>query len=771
MSLTLCMIVKDEVDAVESILADYRKHFDQVVIAVSHREAYKQLKDRTSVKGCDIFYRKWTNDFAEAREAVRERVKTDYWFWMDADDKLQNPERLRDLTGYMAEKNIDMLQFRYEYAHNEQGESIADHWRERLVRTAHNHRWLGAVHETLIADAANVVKSDAVVVVHQKDAEGMEQSLLRNLTILEQSYEKDQDPRTMHYLGLSYLGLKQYEKAIQFLIKHIESSGWDEERYRSWCKIAEAELLLGAGRRALSATNGAIDEKPDYPDAYYLKAMIYNEMGQFEKVVEWIKVGLSKPEPSTLSIVDPTLYKYRGMFLGAIAYLQLGQVKKAWALYREVRDIAPEYPIAEDLAALFEEAYYDDGAADRLKWLLQYCRDNGGKPEKLLQAIPYKLLSDPKLNYWRTQFTEPVIWPKKSIAFYCGMGAEPWGPDTLSKGMGGSEEAVVYLSRELARQGWSVTVYNDREDEYFEAHIATSAVTSSNMPQLVHYKPWTMFNPNDTFDVVVSWRAPQFFNGMDIKARLKCVDLHDTPVGHVTISDTSIKNVDLFFFKSKYQTEYGDVPQEKIVIAPNGIVPDHFAGVDVERNPLKVIFGSSADRGLDVLCDIWPKVKEAVPQAELVWAYGWNTFDTFHTNNPERMKWKWQTVRKMQLNGVKDLGRLSHEDLAKEMLSCGVWAYPTSFPEISCITAMKAQVAGLDCVTSGFAALQETVFKDEPEVERIDSKPEELEKFTQRLIEALKHPLPDSERSVISKKAVDAYNWAHVAELWSEALQ
>lgn len=336
------------------------------------------------------------------------------------------------------------------------------------------------------------------------------------------------------------------------------------------------------------------------------------------------------------------------------------------------------------------------------------------------------------------------------------------GPDTLSKGMGGSEEAIVYLSRELAKQGWQVTVFNDREDEY---------VDTKNTADDIHYKPWTMFNPNDTFDVVVSWRTPSFFNGLDIKARLKCVDLHDTPVGHVTISDTSIENVDLFFFKSKFQTTYGNVPPEKIVIAPNGIVPDQFAGMDIDRNSKKVIYASSADRGLDILCDVWIKVKEAVPDAELVWAYGWNTFDTFHTNNPERMKWKWQTVRKMQLNGVKDLGRLSHEDLAKEMLSCGVWAYPTSFPEISCITAMKAQVSGLDCVTSGFAALQETVFKDESEVERIDTKPEELKKFTQRLIDALKNPSSDKERVALSKKAIEAYNWTHVAELWSNALK
>lgn len=772
--LALCMIVKDEIEPVIAILADYGPYFDKIYITATGltKEQWQQAIDKntavTQGKVILTFF-DWIDDFAAAREFNRQQVKEPYWFWMDADDRLEGVDNLREQVKLMQAEGIDMLRFRYNYGQNEQAEAIADHWRERLIRTAHQHKWIGAVHETLIADAAHVIKSDAVTVIHHKDPIAMKKSLVRNLKILQASYNKEKDPRTVYYLGLSYMGLEQYQPAIEMLITHIQASGWDEERYRSWCKVAECELLLGAFKKALAATNGAIDEKPEYPDAYYLKAAIYNEMGQHDKVVEWVKVGLSKPEPKTLSIVDPTLYQYRGMFLGALAYLQLGQIKKAYALYYEVMQRAPDYPIAKELRDLFEEAYYDDAAIDHVRWLLKYSRDNKGKPEKLLQGIPYKLLADPRLNAERTQFTEPKKWPKKSIVFYCGMGSEPWGPDTLDKGMGGSEEAVVYLSRELARLGWTVTVYNDREDEYIDGNYE-----SSGKPHgfAIEYKPWTMFNPRDKFDVVVSWRAPSFFNGMGINARLKCVDLHDTPVGHAMISDSSIDNVDLFFFKSKHQTKYSKVPDDKVVIAPNGIVPDQFSGeaLKTKRNPKKVIYASSADRGLDVLCGIWSKVKEAVPDAELVWAYGWNTFDSFHQDNPEQMKWKWQTVRRMQLAGVKDLGRLSHEDLAKEMLSCGVWAYPTSFPEISCITAMKAQAAGLDCVTSGYAALRETVFKDEPEIEYIHDKPEELEKFTQRLIDALKTPISDKDRQATSKKAIDLYNWQSVSEKWSKAL-
>lgn len=47
--------------------------------------------------------------------------------------------------------------------------------------------------------------------------------------------------------------------------------------------------------------------------------------------------------------------------------------------------------------------------------------------------------------------------------------------------------------------------------------------------------------------------------------------------------------------------------------------------------------------------------------------------------------------------------------VAKEFLSAGVWCAPNWFPEISMITAMKAQAGGAIPVVTPTAALQETV--------------------------------------------------------------
>lgn len=121
-------------------------------------------------------------------------------------------------------------------------------------------------------------------------------------------------------------------------------------------------------------------------------------------------------------------------------------------------------------------------------------------------------------------------------------------------------------------------------------------------------------------------------------------------------------------------------------------------------------FFSSPDRGLDCLLDMLPKIeKQLGRKVKAVWAYGWNNYDVMHAKDPAKMKWKWQMIRKMNDVGMESKGRLNHEDLAKLMKDTKVWAYPTEFTEIHCITALKTVEAGCIPVVTNIYALKETV--------------------------------------------------------------
>lgn len=182
----------------------------------------------------------------------------------------------------------------------------------------------------------------------------------------------------------------------------------------------------------------------------------------------------------------------------------------------------------------------------------------------------------------------------------------------------------------------------------------------------------------------------------------------------------------------------------------------------------KLFFGSSYDRGLDILLFIWPDILEQVPDATLEICYGWNTFDSVTANNPERVEWKKHIEMAMQQPGITHHGRVGKEELTKIRKECGIWAYPTYFEEINCITALEAQRDGLVPVTMTLAALSETA-KEGILVEGDIKDPEVLEKYKTALISLMKDSKKHEELSKKCQEFASNYSWESTALKWTES--
>ena len=73
------------------------------------------------------------------------------------------------------------------------------------------------------------------------------------------------------------------------------------------------------------------------------------------------------------------------------------------------------------------------------------------------------------------------------------------------------------------------------------------------------------------------------------------------------------------------------------------------------------------------------------------------------------LKDKCLTLIKDLGDSVVDHGRMPQDKLAELYQSATIWVYPTSFLEVSCITAMEAMAAGTVPVVSRVGALPETI--------------------------------------------------------------
>ncbi len=193
----------------------------------------------------------------------------------------------------------------------------------------------------------------------------------------------------------------------------------------------------------------------------------------------------------------------------------------------------------------------------------------------------------------------------------------------------------------------------------------------------------------------------------------------------------------------------------------------------IKNNPKHCIWTSSYDRGLQNLLELWPDVIKEVPDAELHCFYGWQLFEQFNRKNPERMAWMKHMNELMTQKGVTHHGRVSQPELQEWYKKCGIFAYPSHFYEINCISVIKAQLWGAVPVTTGFAALEETQkygVKVEGEIyENVGLSPKLKKRYTEELIEALKdEKWQDRQRDLMGKWAREKYSWKRVAEQWSK---
>lgn len=275
-----------------------------------------------------------------------------------------------------------------------------------------------------------------------------------------------------------------------------------------------------------------------------------------------------------------------------------------------------------------------------------------------------------------------------NVQFFCGNSIEEWSPKSELTGVGGSEEAVINIARELAKLGHAVTVWNrcgDAEGEY----------------EGVRYENYEFYDAPEC-DILIVWRQAEYIAHYGRKNAKKCfLWLHDVVPEHDVLPVKLM--VDGVFVLSEYHATFYPHLKEKLIGTQNGINVSMFEQ-EVTRDPYKIVYGSSYDRGLKELLEMWGEVKTAVPQATLTYFYGDEGLKKGgHDDFLE------QITHLSNQEGVTCLGRIGHADVAREFQSAGVWAYPTWFPEISCITAMKAQVGGAIPVVTPTAALMETV--------------------------------------------------------------
>ena len=755
MKLSLGMIFKDEVAQFRRIMESYGSLFNEVVIAVDDKfSEFKEVADSYPSMKIKILPYTWCNDFGAKRNLVHYHVTGEMYMRLDADDAIdpRSFDKIRDIAEKATANEVSVVYGYYNYARDQWGNVNAAHWREVLIKNTDYLVWNKKIHENIITkniDSFKIEMDDSLVINHLSSEEQINKSLLRNIKYLLDEYNEDRekcDSRTISYLGRMLHGIGEFDKAIFFLEKHIQTSGWDEDRYMSWCQLSDCYRQKENNEQAIGAALEALIERPDYPDAYLRLHDIYFQMENWEKAEHWGRMGLMKKLPKTFMMTDPSAYGWRPILSMSFTLFQMNRFDEAYKLLQLAKKDVPGLEFIKQNEGMYLKAIEHKRFMETFLVYFNYLKDKKQEEKipELLKSVPTELNENEIIIKIRNHYAKPKNWADNSIVIFALTDLQDWSPKSVEAGIGGSEEAVIYMSKELAALGYEVTVFNNCGEQ-------------AGVYDGVIYRNAIEFNSKDNFNILISWRSNIFEK--DIFAKKRIVWLHDIP--HLNLKDDGYKRIDRIVVLSQFhasQLAY-NCPKEKVFISTNGIKADDFIGLDsVPREKHRVIYASSYNRGLEQLLEMWPDVIKEVPDATLHVYYGWNTYDAFVKSGfIKETGFKAKMLKLMDQPGVFDHGKVGHKELLKEYAKAEILAYPCTYlGEINCIALTKAIATGCIAVTNDHPCMKER----NPYPVYIN------EVFKEYLIKTLKNGCP----KIDTEEYIRENSWKSVAFSWKHNL-
>ncbi|KAG6572510.1 putative UDP-N-acetylglucosamine-peptide N-acetylglucosaminyltransferase 110 kDa subunit [Phytophthora cinnamomi] len=565
------------------------------------------------------------------------------------------------------------------------------------------------------------------------------------------------NPDVIHLLGTIFYQTGELERAVEYITRAVTANphvSWYHSNlgvaYAALEKLdlAEAEFQL------------ALQLDPANRIAISKLGELYTAQKAFDRVVElYATYG-----EAAYFFTGKTSASQEDIEKAYLDYFEaLTKTGRSLDAIKLLEDAVQQHPtlfqLSYNLGVMYNEAErYDEGNQRQFATVLaqgRYLYETKGKHFKKIPRPEHKVV----------------------IAFYCHEYGqewwEHWGPSSLDTGLGGSEEALVFLSRELQMLGYWVEIYGDPSPQ------DVSTLDQADQDVVRWYPHYTYDVDDRGVDMFVAWRY-HISLAMGKTAWKKFLWMHDLPQEDAKRSTELLNNVDRIFCLSDFHASmFPERLQSKITVHTNAVDPSFF--VDGPNHADRLVYGSSPSRGLYAVLQAWPRIREAIPTAELSVFYGFRPafIKWGHSHMANFTVWMAEMDRLLtETPGVRYVGLVNHAQLAKEYSYAGFYLYPTTFSETSCISLMKAMVNGAIPITSRFpaSALPETVdeFDLGPRAlqqNSIVADSEWMELWIQSIVDAVRDEQQAfTIRHRMKRFARKKYRWEHIALQWHQVI-
>jgi glycosyltransferase involved in cell wall biosynthesis len=380
------------------------------------------------------------------------------------------------------------------------------------------------------------------------------------------------------------------------------------------------------------------------------------------------------------------------------------------------------------------------------------------------------------------------------------------GTTVFKQGLGGSESAVIYVGRELAKIGFDVTVFNNCDIDH--------AVPGDY--EGVSYRPLDQLNNDHYFDIVISsrtiipfvdpkdygrlgdnraypFREYNLYDKFINKAKMKVLWMHDTfCLGDNMIEELAVQDriTDIFTLSDFHLTyvancNHGrrrnfEVLKRKMFLTRNGVYL-HRDKVDIRSKDKNLfVYNASVTKGMIPLVKkIWPQVKKHIPEAKLKVIGGYYRFSK--SSEPDQQEKDWHVMANDPVNRDLDIeftGVISQKEIADILASANFMIYPAAFPETFGISSLESLCYNTPLITCRFGALEEIAVENacylidyaiEPNGLFPDIKTDQqVAEFVKATVMAYRNPYLHQQKQYYCNIVKDVAGWDSVVLQWKQ---
>ena len=290
LSISSCIIAKDEAAVIEAWADRAALYSDEILLGdTGSTDATAELARRRQIKVLSI---EWQGDFSQARNQLLEKAAGDWIVFLDADEQIRQPEKVRPLLAQIEVTlpeaqglvgpliNIDTDAYDLEISRF----AAVRIWRSKPLR-----RYCGRIHEAIYdqgSPIAGLVHTEQLQILHTGySSQRVRQKLERNLRMIQTEIaQTGEKPIHSRYLADCCYGLKEYELAAHYarqaIDQHLPTLEGDQPLYMVWLESLRA-LHTSWTEQAAVAAQG----RKAYPDDLELMAqqgIIFYYMGRAE---------------------------------------------------------------------------------------------------------------------------------------------------------------------------------------------------------------------------------------------------------------------------------------------------------------------------------------------------------------------------------------------------------------------------------------------------------------------------------------------------------